>query len=127
MAWMLLVLVAGCSTTTSSSTSPAATLALAAAAPAPGGLGHRAKTAGCTRQAGLPDPACTPGATDPRVTQATLATTICSRGYTAIVRPPLNVTEKIKLRGCGYVAGPRSTSPPSSSKPSARCPSRLRF
>jgi len=41
----------------------------------------------------LPDPACTPGATDPHVTQATIATTICrSGGYTNTVRPPASVT-----------------------------------
>ncbi|HLY75515.1 MAG TPA: hypothetical protein VKU80_15450, partial [Planctomycetota bacterium] len=34
----------------------------------------------------LPDPALTPGATDPAVTQETLATTICVPGYTARVR-----------------------------------------
>jgi hypothetical protein len=41
----------------------------------------------------LPDPSCTPGATDPHVTQATLATTICrAGGYTRTVRPPGSVT-----------------------------------
>ncbi len=40
----------------------------------------------------LPDPHCTPGAADPRVTQAT----ICRRGYTAKVRPPESVTEPEK-------------------------------
>ena len=41
----------------------------------------------------LPDPACTPGVTDPHVTQATLATTICRPGgYTSTVRPPESVT-----------------------------------
>lgn len=41
----------------------------------------------------LPDRACTPGATDPHVTQATIDTTICrSGGYTKAVRPPASVT-----------------------------------
>ena len=41
----------------------------------------------------LPDPICTPGATDPHVTQATLDTTICrAGGYTSSVRPPVSVT-----------------------------------
>jgi hypothetical protein len=44
----------------------------------------------------LPDPACTPGATDPRVTQANLAATICRSGYTATVRPPTSYTEPLK-------------------------------
>ena len=40
----------------------------------------------------LPDPACTPGAIDPAVTQADIATTICRTGYTATVRPPAKDT-----------------------------------
>ncbi len=41
----------------------------------------------------LPDPVCTPGATDPHVTQTTLDTTICrAGGYTSTVRPPEAVT-----------------------------------
>ena len=47
------------------------------------------------RGAGLfmrPDPRCTPGASDPRVTQADIASTICRRGYTRSVRPPESVT-----------------------------------
>jgi hypothetical protein len=39
-----------------------------------------------------PDPRCTPGANDPRVTQADIASTICRRGYTRSVRPPESVT-----------------------------------
>jgi hypothetical protein len=44
----------------------------------------------------LPDPACTPGAVDPAVTEDTLSTTICSRGYTTTVRPPAAVTGPAK-------------------------------
>ncbi|PSJ24933.1 hypothetical protein B7P34_30785 [Streptosporangium nondiastaticum] len=44
----------------------------------------------------LPDPACTPGATNPKVTQATLKTTICRSGYTAGIRPPTNITSREK-------------------------------
>ncbi len=41
----------------------------------------------------LPDPVCTPGATDPHVTQTNLPTTICRPGgYTSTVRPPVSVT-----------------------------------
>jgi len=56
----------------------------------------RTKTTGCVSQAGLPDPACTPGAIDPRVTLATTAATICTSGYTATVRPPVALTDRIK-------------------------------
>jgi hypothetical protein len=39
-------------------------------------------------QSALPDPARTPGALNPEVTQATIGTTICVRGWTQTVRPP---------------------------------------
>jgi len=35
----------------------------------------------------LPDPACTPGATNPDVTQASIGSTICRAGYTGTIRP----------------------------------------
>lgn len=45
----------------------------------------------------LPDPACTPGAIDPAVTQADLGATVCrAGGYTASVRPPEQLTEATK-------------------------------
>ncbi|MFD8316153.1 hypothetical protein [Kitasatospora purpeofusca] len=45
----------------------------------------------------LPDPACTPGAVSPAVTQANLDSTICRKGgYTASVRPPVAVTDAEK-------------------------------
>ncbi|TVZ02082.1 hypothetical protein EAS64_31355 [Trebonia kvetii] len=44
----------------------------------------------------LPDPRCTPGATNPRVTQADLASTICKSGYTASIRPPASITGREK-------------------------------
>jgi hypothetical protein len=45
----------------------------------------------------LPDPKCTPGATDPAVTQDNIDSTICVSGYTKTVRPPVSVTEPIKI------------------------------
>jgi hypothetical protein len=44
----------------------------------------------------LPDPLCTPGATDPAVTQANLFSTICHSGYSEGVRPSESVTEPEK-------------------------------
>ncbi|MEU9124334.1 hypothetical protein AB0C96_31510 [Streptomyces sp. NPDC048506] len=44
----------------------------------------------------LPDPACTPGATNPRVTAATLKSTICRSGYTKDIRPPVSITGREK-------------------------------
>jgi hypothetical protein len=61
----------------------------------PVALGTVTKTSGC--QAGyLPDPACTPGATDPSVTQANIGSTICRSGYSSAVRPPEATTNRIK-------------------------------
>jgi hypothetical protein len=44
-----------------------------------------------------PDPACTPGALNPAVTQATIVQTICVSGLTETVRPSESVTEPEKL------------------------------
>ena len=45
----------------------------------------------------LPDPKCTPGAVDSKVTQDNIDSTICVSGYTKTVRPPVSVTEPQKL------------------------------
>lgn len=60
-------------------------------------LGVATKTTGCVSVSGLPDHGCTPGATDPRVTQDNLFETICKKGYTATVRPPVSYTNKLKI------------------------------
>jgi hypothetical protein len=45
----------------------------------------------------MPDAHCTPGALNPRVTQATIHKTICRRGYSSSIRPSSSVTEPEKL------------------------------
>jgi hypothetical protein len=45
----------------------------------------------------LPDPACTPGAINPQVTQADIGSTICTSGWTATVRPPVDITDPEKV------------------------------
>jgi hypothetical protein len=50
----------------------------------------------CVYRGLLPDPACTPGATDPRVTQDTIQTTICVSGYTDTIRPSSRYTTALK-------------------------------
>jgi len=47
-------------------------------------------------QSPLPDPEITPGAVNPDVTQQTIETTICVRGWTRLVRPPESYTEPLK-------------------------------
>jgi hypothetical protein len=54
-------------------------------------------------------PALTPGALNPDVTPATIRQTICSRGWTATVRPPTSFTSALKLvqmRQYGFTGGP---------------------
>jgi hypothetical protein len=55
-------------------------------------------------------PALTPGGLNPDVTQATIAQTICSRGWTKTIRPPTSYTNDLKLqqiRQYGFTGGPR--------------------
>jgi hypothetical protein len=56
-----------------------------------------------------PDPRCTPGALNPRVTQANIGRTICKRGWTASVRPPERVTEPEKLASMAAYGDRRPT------------------
>jgi hypothetical protein len=44
----------------------------------------------------MPDPSCTPGASNPKVTAADEGQTICASGYTASIRPPANITNREK-------------------------------
>jgi hypothetical protein len=56
-------------------------------------------------QPALPDPARTPGALNPEVTQETIGATICVRGWTRTVRPPQQYTHALKrqqIREFGY-------------------------
>jgi hypothetical protein len=55
----------------------------------------------------LPDPACTPGATNPKVTVDNLASTICHSGYTSSIRPTEAITgreKKADAQSYGYTA-----------------------
>ena len=57
----------------------------------------------------LPDPNCTPGAIDPRVTQTNIHQTICVSGYTQTVRPSTSITNPMKLasmKAYGYTDSP---------------------
>ncbi|MGH9073761.1 MAG: hypothetical protein ACRDZQ_06540, partial [Acidimicrobiales bacterium] len=55
------------------------------------------ETTGPFTSQALPDPACTPGAVDPAVTQADLDRTVCREGWTDTVRPPESYTEPLKF------------------------------
>jgi hypothetical protein len=46
----------------------------------------------------LPDSTCTPGSSDPTVTQANIQQTICVSGYSGKVRPPVSYTNKLKAQ-----------------------------
>ena len=55
------------------------------------GRGHRAPAI-------LADPVRTPGVLNPAVTQATIRSTICRRGWTATIRPPVDYTNALKRK-----------------------------
>lgn len=69
--------------------------------------GTQAPTGTRSPAVGLPDPFRTPGATNPDVTPATIGATICSRGWTATVRPPVGYTAGLKRAqlASGYAIG----------------------
>ena len=52
----------------------------------------------CRSVNGLPDPICTPGVADSRVTQENIQVTICVSGYTKTVRPSTTYTNALKKR-----------------------------
>jgi hypothetical protein len=61
----------------------------------------------CHYRDALPDPQCTPGDRDSRVTQDNISSTICVRGWSKQVRPPASVTEPLKferMRASGVTA-----------------------
>lgn len=87
---------AGTSGSLNATQAAGAPAAAASISPAPRTV-TTAASALCVARDGLPDPACTPGAADPRVTQANIAETICKAGYSTSVRPPSSVTEPIKV------------------------------
>lgn len=96
----------GCAVTTATATSgafdpPAARVAGLPASHASARTVQAQPPAGACHARGsglysLPDRRCTPGAIDPRVTQADLDRTICRRGYSASVRPSESITEPEK-------------------------------
>jgi hypothetical protein len=87
------VLLAGCGTADADvPVGPGPTSYVVQAQPAAGSCHYRTAVDGQV----LPDPACTPGATNPKVTPATLGSTICRPGYTKSIRPAKAVTETEK-------------------------------
>jgi hypothetical protein len=56
-------------------------------------------------QSSVPDASTTPGGINPAVTQKTIGETICTRGWTRMVRPPVHYTGELKrqqIRAFGY-------------------------
>jgi len=51
----------------------------------------------CEAVDGLPDSKCTPGSTNPAVTQETIKKTICVSGWTKTIRPPSSFTGRVKV------------------------------
>jgi len=63
-----------------------------------GGLPHWSRP-GASPSAVLANWTVTPGVVNPDVTQATIAATICRRGWTRTIRPPVSYTNDLKRRG----------------------------
>jgi hypothetical protein len=81
-----------------SKTAPPPPLTSTASTPAALTLPPPRPAGSCKSVNGFPDPTCTPGVFDPRVTQSTINTTICVSGYTATVRPPVKYTDALKIQ-----------------------------
>jgi hypothetical protein len=64
--------------------------------PAPPPTGPPPEACSYRDDGALPDPACTPGALNPDVTESTLSTTICKSGWTKTIRPPTSFTNPLK-------------------------------
>jgi len=102
----MVLLLVGVTSASASGRVPAAVKAVAAHAGAQASIvvgvdGYRQVPTGC-RISGRstrvrPDPSCTPGATNPVVTQGTISSTICVRGWTSTVRPPSSWTGSLKV------------------------------
>lgn len=58
---------------------------------------QNSKSSQCQSINNLPDKNCTPGEIDPEVTQEDIYQTICKKGYTTTVRPPVSYTGPLKL------------------------------
>lgn len=72
-------------------------VATAPASAAP--IAPRAVAVSCsTANLPLPDSSCTPGATNPDVTQDSIDQTICVSGWTKTVRPPASYTNALKVQ-----------------------------
>ena len=54
----------------------------------------------------LQDAHCTPGALNPAVTQSTIGSTICVRGYTRTIRPSSSITGREKVASLGSYGDP---------------------
>ena len=77
------------------------TAANAGASFAPNATGVLPPTSGSVpaeRLPGEPDPALTPGALNPAVTQTTIGSTICVSGWTTTVRPSSSFTTALKIK-----------------------------
>ncbi len=88
------LLLAGCQGSPGASSQPPG-FALPVGSPGAGASGH-AVAGSCHVVDGRADVRCTPGATNPEVTQTSIGTTICVPGWTAKVRPPVAFTNLLK-------------------------------
>lgn len=67
----------------------------------PGATASELTNAQCHMQGVLPDSTCTPGITNPQVTQANIGQTICVSGFTKTIRPSVTYTDQLKQQQMG--------------------------
>ena len=84
-----LLLASGCQMSAAPVVAPVATSTQAPVAPSSCHLRGAGEMA-------LPDARCTPGVTNPEVSQGNMAQTICQRGWTRTIRPPVTYTDALK-------------------------------
>lgn len=65
----------------------------------------------CVAHGQLPDPVCTPGATNPAVTQDNIGSTICARGWARTVRPDRVWSVRMKTEAMTAYGIPESQRP----------------
>lgn len=105
-----LIALTACTPTPATSTPTPASDTPTGVATTEGALTAAAPAGTCRAVDGKADRKCTPGATNPTVTQFNIAQTICKSGWTKTVRPPVSYTNDLKRKQMAQygVAGPPS-------------------
>jgi hypothetical protein len=96
--WFLsvLVLLAGCVGPSTPAPATPTSPSIVSPSPTSFAVSSTLPSNACHIRAALPDPSCTPGVTNPDVTQSNLASTVCASNWTKSIRPSTAYTDKLK-------------------------------